>query len=91
MSLFDPPSPSSPSSAAPRPLADRMRPERLDDYVGQEHILGPGKPLRVQIERDRPRVTTARRQASMSSAVSALMTRRTRLASKRLMVSPSGP
>lgn len=53
MSLFDPPSPSSPSSAAPRPLADRMRPERLDDYVGQEHILGPGKPLRVQIERDR--------------------------------------
>ncbi|MBE7542409.1 MAG: replication-associated recombination protein A [Solibacteraceae bacterium] len=30
-----------------------MRPERLDDYVGQEHILGPGKPLRIQIERDR--------------------------------------
>jgi len=36
-----------------RPLADRMRPERLEDYVGQEHILGPGKPLRVQIEKDR--------------------------------------
>ena len=35
-----------------RPLADRMRPERLEDYVGQEHILGPGKPLRRQIERD---------------------------------------
>jgi len=30
-----------------------MRPERLDEYVGQEHILGPGKPLRIQIERDR--------------------------------------
>src|SRR5947199_2732367 len=29
-----------------------MRPERLDDFVGQEHILGPGKPLRAQIERD---------------------------------------
>ena len=29
-----------------------MRPERLEDYVGQEHILGPGKPLRRQIERD---------------------------------------
>jgi len=29
-----------------------MRPERLDDFVGQQHILGPGKPLRVQIERD---------------------------------------
>jgi len=35
-----------------RPLADRMRPERLEDYIGQEHILGPGKPLRRQIERD---------------------------------------
>ncbi len=29
-----------------------MRPETLEEYVGQEHILGPGKPLRVQIERD---------------------------------------
>src|SRR6202007_1111174 len=37
---------------APRPLAERMRPESLEDYVGQQHILGPGKPLRVQIERD---------------------------------------
>jgi putative ATPase len=35
-----------------RPLADRMRPRTLDEFVGQEHILGPGKPLRVQIERD---------------------------------------
>jgi putative ATPase len=35
-----------------RPLADRMRPRALEEYVGQEHILGSGKPLRVQIERD---------------------------------------
>lgn len=35
-----------------RPLAERLRPQTLDDYVGQEHILGPGKPLRRQIERD---------------------------------------
>ncbi len=35
-----------------RPLAERMRPERLEDFVGQEHILGAGKPLRAQIERD---------------------------------------
>src|SRR5215472_12400002 len=35
-----------------RPLADRMRPETLEEFVGQEHILGPGKPLRRQIERD---------------------------------------
>src|SRR6201993_2588681 len=35
-----------------RPLADRMRPRTLDEYAGQEHLIGPGKPLRVQIERD---------------------------------------
>jgi putative ATPase len=35
-----------------RPLAERMRPKTLDDYIGQEHILGAGKPLRRQIERD---------------------------------------
>jgi len=31
-----------------------MRPRTLDEFVGQEHILGPGKPLRLQIERDDP-------------------------------------
>ena len=46
MSLFAQP-------AGPRPLADRMRPETLDDYAGQEHILGPGKHLRRQIESDK--------------------------------------
>jgi putative ATPase len=35
-----------------RPLADRMRPRTLDEYVGQEQLVGPGKPLRTQIERD---------------------------------------
>ena len=52
MSLFEP-TPGLDLSGAPRPLAERMRPSTLDDYVGQEHILGPGKPLRVQIEKDR--------------------------------------
>jgi len=37
-----------------RPLADRMRPRSLDEFVGQEHLLAPGKPLRLQIERDDP-------------------------------------
>ncbi|MBI4891705.1 MAG: replication-associated recombination protein A [Acidobacteria bacterium] len=54
MSLFDPTAGlHDPRPDAQRPLAERMRPERLEDYVGQEHILGPGKPLRVQIEKDR--------------------------------------
>ena len=50
MSLFDTAPPR--SSGQGRPLAERMRPERLEDFAGQEHILGPGKPLRAQIERD---------------------------------------
>src|SRR5712692_3261754 len=36
-----------------RPLADRMRPEKLEEYVGQVHLLGPGKSLRKQIEQDK--------------------------------------
>jgi putative ATPase len=37
---------------AGRPLADRIRPQTLDEFIGQEELLGPGKPLRTQIERD---------------------------------------
>jgi putative ATPase len=52
MSLF----PSVPAGDKPadrsRPLADRMRPRTLEEFVGQEHLVGPGKPLRAQIERD---------------------------------------
>jgi putative ATPase len=56
VSLFDNTPPESPGAhASPgtqRPLAERMRPHRLEDFIGQDHILGPGKPLRRQIERD---------------------------------------
>ena len=38
---------------ATRPLADRMRPRTLDEFIGQDHILGPGKPLRTAIEAGR--------------------------------------
>jgi len=55
-SLFD--SPSTPESEARSlrnaPLAARMRPRNLSEYAGQEHLIAPGKPLRVQIERDDP-------------------------------------
>jgi len=54
MSLFAP-LPSGPQSVdMTRPLADRMRPRTLDEFVGQEHLLAHGKPLRLQIERDDP-------------------------------------
>jgi putative ATPase len=41
-----------PSTGGIAPLADRMRPQILDEIVGQRHLLGPGKPLRNAIERD---------------------------------------
>ena len=63
MSLFDN-QPDSPSSLPPHsskesnrgrtPLAERMRPRSLQELVGQEHLVGPGKPLRVQIDHDDP-------------------------------------
>jgi len=56
MNLFD--TPDTPESNARRnrgaPLAERMRPRNLSEYAGQEHLIGPGKPLRVQIEHDDP-------------------------------------
>ena len=52
MSLFEPATPSPESSGELHPLADRMRPVALDEFVGQEHLLGPDKPMRLQIERD---------------------------------------
>lgn len=32
------------------PLASKIRPRKLDDYIGQKHLVGPGKPLRLAIE-----------------------------------------
>jgi putative ATPase len=48
--LFEQPAP----AAAPRaPLADALRPTRLDEVIGQRHLLGPGKPLRLAFESGR--------------------------------------
>src|SRR5947207_15012041 len=49
-SLF--PDPPSRTSKAAAPLAERMRPRTFDELVGQEELLGPGRPLREAIERD---------------------------------------
>jgi len=54
--LFD--LPSTPESTARRsrsaPLAERMRPRNLSEFAGQDHLIAPGKPLRVQIDHDDP-------------------------------------
>lgn len=48
MDLFD----QSPETLTGTPLADRMRPRTLDEFEGQEKIVGPGEPLRIAIEED---------------------------------------
>jgi putative ATPase len=52
MSLFQPIPNAENATDRTRPLADRMRPRTLEEFAGQEHLIGPGKPLRTQIERD---------------------------------------
>jgi putative ATPase len=57
--LFDTPEPKrTPAAGVPEagdgPLAARMRPRSLDEYVGQEHLLGPGSALRTALESGRP-------------------------------------
>jgi putative ATPase len=50
MSLFDdPPAPVDPKTV---PLAERMRPRTIDEIVGQDDLMSPGRPLREMIERD---------------------------------------
>jgi putative ATPase len=55
MNLFDDPDTeaAASTSASGTPLAERMRPSTFDEFVGQEDVLAPGKPLREAIERDR--------------------------------------
>src|ERR1051326_6853634 len=52
MSLFESDPLATQKDDATRPLAERMRPSTLEEFVGQTHILAPGKPLRSQIDRD---------------------------------------
>jgi len=52
MNLFQPIPNADNATDRTRPLADRMRPRTLEEFTGQEHLIGPGKPLRTQIERD---------------------------------------
>src|SRR5690606_32501663 len=43
--------PDDPAPVAGTPLSERMRPRRLDDIVGQDALLGPGRPLREALDR----------------------------------------
>jgi putative ATPase len=52
MSLFGSIPPPTEVPSALQPLAERMRPRTLEEFVGQEHLLGRGKPLRALIDQD---------------------------------------
>ncbi len=52
MNLFEDQTPTNPITTTP--LAERMRPTTLADYAGQQHLLAPGKPLRLAIDTDDP-------------------------------------
>jgi putative ATPase len=53
MSLFDEPEAAADRADSGAPLAERMRPGTLDEFVGQDTLIGPGRPLRLAIEQDR--------------------------------------
>jgi putative ATPase len=53
MSLFDEPSAPADTTDKSSPLAERMRPRTLDEFVGQEALIGSGRPLRKAIQEDR--------------------------------------
>ena len=52
MGLFEQTAGRKKTAQAPAPLAERMRPRTLEEFLGQENLIGPGTPLRVQIESD---------------------------------------
>jgi putative ATPase len=57
MSLFNPtpnPAAAHATQSSQTPLAERMRPTTLDEFVGQQHLLTPGKPLGLAIQNDDP-------------------------------------
>lgn len=54
MSLFGTPVAAAGGALRSAPLAERMRPRSLEEYAGQTHLIGLGKPLRLAIERDEP-------------------------------------
>jgi putative ATPase len=55
MDLFEQEPDPAPAVDPNAPLAERMRPRTLDELIGQEALVGPGRPLREAIEHDRLR------------------------------------
>ncbi|MGE0135423.1 MAG: replication-associated recombination protein A [Dehalococcoidia bacterium] len=88
--LFAEPGPESPPDPS-APLAARMRPRDLDEFVGQEHVLGPGRPLRLLVERDEvPSMILWGPPGSGKTTLASVVARRTRRHFVRLSAVSSG-
>ena len=77
--------------AAGEPLAARMRPRDLDDFVGQEHVVGEGRPLRRMVERDEvPSMILWGPPGSGKTTLASIIARRTKRAFVQLSAVSSG-
>ena len=73
------------------PLAARMRPRDLDDFVGQDGVVGPGKPLRLMIERDTvPSIVLWGPPGSGKTTIAAIIANRTQQHFERVSAVTSG-
>ncbi len=73
------------------PLAARMRPHDLDEFVGQEDVIGPGRPLRLMIERDEvPSIILWGPPGAGKTTLASIIARRTRRHFERVSAVSSG-
>ena len=73
------------------PLAARMRPRDLGEFVGQQDVIGPGKPLRLMVERDEvPSIVLWGPPGSGKTTLAAIVARRTQRYFERISAVNSG-
>ena len=91
MDLFETAAPSESVRNANEPLAARMRPRTLEEFVGQEHLVGPGKLLRRAIEADRiASLILYGPPGCGKTALAAIIANRTRASVERLNATSAG-